>query len=164
MRWRPHLGPERWQAGAGRESSWPTQSPFSLSLSLFGDENARAKDSLQVQRAPLPLERLPNSTGLTWELGESHQSATAPHTANANGHHHNHPVQIQIQEIQIHRQKLQRQKTQIQFNNSTTQQFNNSTPQQFNHSTIQQINNSAIQQFNNSTIQQFNHQQFKPKK
>ena len=34
MRWRPHLGPERWQAGAGRESSWPTQSPFSLSLSL----------------------------------------------------------------------------------------------------------------------------------
>ena len=34
MRWRPHLGPERWQAGAGRESSWPTQSPFSLSFSL----------------------------------------------------------------------------------------------------------------------------------
>ena len=90
---------------------------LSLSLSLFGDENARAKDSLQVQRAPLPLERLPNSTGLTWELGESHQSATAPHTANANGHHHNHPVQIQIQEIQIHRQKLQRQKTQIQIQN-----------------------------------------------
>ena len=88
-----------------------------LSLFLFGDENARAKDSLQVQRAPLPLERLPNSTGLTWELGESHQSATAPHTANANGHHHNHPVQIQIQEIQIHRQKLQRQKTQIQIQN-----------------------------------------------
>ena len=105
MRWRPHLGPESRQSGAGRESSWPTQSPFSLSLSLFGDENARAKDSLQVQRAPLPLERLPNSTGLTWELGESHQSATAPHTANANGHHHNHPVQIQIQEIQKNKRK-----------------------------------------------------------